>query len=102
MGVGRRLDAGVDNPEIIEPARPLIKLIAMFYEELKVIEAGANLVKRFAGVAHMSDEAEEQSTLRLEKADVVHATVWRDEVVRRLHAQQFRVPGRTLIRIANS
>ena len=59
----------------------------MFYQELKVIEAGVNLVKRFAGVAHMSDEAEKQSTLRLEKADVVHATVWRDEVVHRLHAQ---------------
>ena len=77
LGVGRCLDAGVGNSEIIEPARPLIKLIATFYEELKVIEAGVNVVKRFAGVALMSDEAEDQSTLRLEKADVAHATVWR-------------------------
>ena len=66
-----------------------------------MIEPGAELAELLAGVRAMTDETEHQLAVRLDAADVAHASVIRGEVVSLPHAQELGVPRRAAYRITN-
>lgn len=63
-----------------------MQVVATIDEELEVIEPGAELAELLAGVRAMTDETEHQLAVRLDAADVAHASVIRGEVVSLPHA----------------
>jgi len=78
-----------------------VQVVATIDEELEVIEPGAELAELLAGVRAMTDETEHQLAVRLDAADVAHASVIRGEVVSLPHAQELGVPRRAAYRITN-
>ncbi|HXN61386.1 MAG TPA: hypothetical protein VN886_13130 [Acidimicrobiales bacterium] len=69
------------DAESIQPLRPFVEVFSALHQELQVIETRAELAKAFPGMLLVTDEAQDELTLRLDEGDVTHSPVLTQEVV---------------------
>ena len=95
------LDTRVHDAHIVEPSGPLEEIVALCYDEFEMVESRSMLIELVTGIPGVTHQAQHELADRLDEADVAHALVVRRVVVGLLHAQEFAVPRRASLRIAD-